>query len=49
LELFNYRPGGGNGNFQCFSYFLKVTLYFAKLNNLFAAHHNYSLDLLMDD
>ncbi len=34
LELLNYYPDGGNGDFQCFRYFLTATFYFVKLNNL---------------
>ncbi len=34
LEPLNYCPDGGNGDFQCFNYFLTATFYFVKLNNL---------------
>jgi len=34
LESLNYCPDGGNGDFQCFRYFLTATFYFVKLNNL---------------
>jgi len=34
LELLNYCPDGGNGNFQCSCYCLTDTFHFVMLNNL---------------
>ncbi len=34
LEILNYCPDDGNGDFQCFSPFLTATFYFVKLKNL---------------
>ncbi len=50
LEILNYCPDGGNGNFHCSSYFFKATSlicvafdFFRKRCQSFAAHQKYIL------
>ncbi len=41
LEILNYCPDGGNGNFHCSSSFLKTTSLICEAQLSFAAHHKY--------
>ncbi len=43
LEILNYCPDGGNGNFHCSSSFLKATSLICKAQFSFAAHQKYIL------
>ncbi len=43
LEILNYCPDGGNGNFHCSSYFLKATSLICEVQLSFAAHQKYIL------
>ncbi len=43
LEILNYCPDGGNGNFHCSSSFLKVTSLICEAQLSFAAHQKYIL------
>ncbi len=43
LEMFNYFPDGGNGNFHCSSSFLKATSLICEAQLSFAAHQKYIL------
>ncbi len=43
LEILNYCPDGGNGNFHCSSSFLKATSLICEAQLSFAAHHKYIL------
>ncbi len=41
LEILNYCPDGGNGNFHCSSSFLKTTSLICEAQLSFAAHQKY--------
>ncbi len=41
LEILNYRPAGGNGDFHCYSSFLKATSLICEAQLYFAAHQKY--------
>ncbi len=41
LEILNYCPDGGNGNFHCSSSFLKATSLICEAQLSFAAHQKY--------
>ncbi len=41
LEILNYCPAGGNGNFHCSSSFLKATSLICEAQLSFAAHQKY--------
>ncbi len=43
LEILNYCPDGGNGNFHCSSSFLKATSLICEAQLSFAAHQKYIL------
>ncbi len=43
LEILNYCPDGGNGNFHCSSSFLKATSLICEAQLSFAAHQKYVL------
>ncbi len=43
LEILNYCPDGGNGNFHCSSSFLKTTSLICEAQLSFAAHQKYIL------
>ena len=43
LEILNYCPDGGNGNFHCSSSFLKATSLICEAQFSFAAHQKYIL------
>ncbi len=43
LEILNYSPGGGNGNFHCSSSFLKAASLICEAQFYFAAHEKYIL------
>ncbi len=43
LEILNYCPDGGNGNFHCSSSFLKATSLICEAQLSFSAHHKYML------
>ncbi len=43
LEMINYCPDGGNGNFHCSSSFLKATSLICEAQLCFAAHQKYIL------
>ncbi len=43
LEIMNYCPDGGNGNFHCSSSFLKATSLICEAQFSFAAHQKYIL------
>ncbi len=43
LEILNYCPDGGNGNFHCSSAFLKATSLICEAQLSFAAHQKYIL------
>ncbi len=43
LEILNYSPDGGNGNFHCSSSFLKATTLICEAQLSFAAYHKYIL------
>ncbi len=43
LEILNYCPDGGNGNFDCSSSFLKATSLICEAQLSFAAHQKYIL------
>ncbi len=43
LEILNYCPDGGNGNFHCSSPFLKATSLICEAQLSFAAHQKYIL------
>ncbi len=45
LEILNYCPDGGNGNFHCSSSFLKATLLICEVQLSFAAHPKYIFSL----
>ncbi len=47
LEILNYCPDGGNGNFHCSSSFLKATSLICEAQLSFAAHQNFLI--VMDD
>ncbi len=52
LEILNYCPDGGNGNFHCSSSFLKTTSLICEAQLSFAAHQKYILCfflIVMDD
>ncbi len=52
LEILNYCPDGGNGNFHCSSSFLKATSLICEAQLSFAAHQKYNLCfflIVMDD
>ncbi len=41
MEILNYCPDGGNGNFHCSSSFLKATSQICEAQLSFAAHQKY--------
>ncbi len=43
IEILNYCPDGGNGNFHCSSSFLKATSLIFEAQLSFAAHQKYIL------
>ncbi len=47
LEIINYCPDGGNGNFHCSSSFLKATSLIFEAQLSFAAHQKYILSFFL--